>query len=229
MSTNRQVQGLAMMLGERAGERLGADDRQLLELQQQAALGMLDTLDALTALARSTLQPMPRQPLDLSALVHEVLAQWPQLRASVQPDMAVQADPAALKIVLANLLGNAAKFTRDCAEPCVRISLHDAGAGRVGVRVEDNGVGFDPARAAELFRPFSRLHSRENYAGSGIGLSIVQRIVERHGGSVAATSLPGQGACFEFTLDAVAPVDEISTDPVPLDGIPGVHAARASA
>ena len=61
-------------------------------------------------------------------------------------------------------------------------------------------MGFDPQRAPQLFRPFSRLHGRDDYAGSGIGLSIVQRIVERHGGTVAASATPGQGACFEFTL-----------------------------
>jgi signal transduction histidine kinase len=70
------------------------------------------------------------------------------------------------------------------------------------VRVRDNGAGFDPQRASELFRPFSRLHG-DAYAGSGIGLSIVQRIVERHGGTVAARAEPRHGACFEFTLSGM--------------------------
>jgi signal transduction histidine kinase len=80
------------------------------------------------------------------------------------------------------------------------VGLRAEGDQRVRVSVQDNGVGFDPQRASQLFRPFSRLHAREDYAGSGIGLSIVQRIVERHGGSVTAQAVPGRGACFEFTL-----------------------------
>jgi PAS domain S-box-containing protein len=201
-----QVQGLAQLLGERGAARLNAEDRQLLDLQVQAAHRMRDTVDALLALARSTLQPMPLQDLDLSRLAHEVLGELPALqraaplRAEVRACMRVQANPAALKIVLVNLLGNAAKFTRDTAAPWVRVAMQADDDGRVRVSVQDNGAGFDPSRAAQLFRPFSRLHARDDYAGSGIGLSIVQRIVERHGGTVSARGAPGEGACFEFTL-----------------------------
>jgi PAS domain S-box-containing protein len=209
------VQGLAQLLDERGGESLNTEDRQLLELQVQAAHRMRDTVDALMALARSTLQPMPVQALDLSALAHEVVDELPSLprqaplRWDIQCDMRVTANPAALKIVLVNLMGNAAKFTRDGATPRARLGLRSEAGERVRVSVQDNGVGFDPQRAPQLFRPFSRLHGRDDYAGSGIGLSIVQRIVERHGGTVAASASPGQGACFEFTLvrapDAKAP------------------------
>lgn len=207
-----QVQGLAQMLGERAAARLIAEDHELLDLQVQAAARMRETLDALLALARSTLQPMPVQPLDLSALVQEVADELPALsraaplRWDIQCDMQLDANPAALKIVLINLMGNAAKFTRDNPRPRARVGLRsDADEGKPvwRVSVQDNGVGFDPARAEQLFRPFSRLHARDAYAGSGIGLSIVQRIVERHGGTARASSVPGQGACFEFTLARV--------------------------
>ncbi|MEO7851854.1 MAG: PAS domain-containing sensor histidine kinase [Rubrivivax sp.] len=201
-----QMQGLAAMLDDRAGERLSAEDRELLALQQQAAQRMHDTLEALSALAHAGLQPLPRENLDLSALAQQVLDELPNtprrhpLRCEVQPGMRLDANPAAMKIVLANLLGNAAKFTRDCLDPLVRVSGHDATTGLLCVRVKDNGAGFDPQRAGELFRPFSRLHGADAYAGSGIGLSIVQRIVERHGGTVAARAETRQGACFEFTL-----------------------------
>jgi signal transduction histidine kinase len=122
--------------------------------------------------------------------------------------------------VLANLLGNAASFSLVTDEPVVGVSLQPADGGRACIRVEDNGVGFDAQRAAELFRPFSRLHSRDAYPGSGIGLSIVQRIIERHGGEVAATSTPGEGACFEFTLPAAATPDETDTTPAAFDAGP---------
>jgi PAS domain S-box-containing protein len=206
-----QVQGLAQMLAERGAARLHSGDQELLQLQVQAAERMRETLDALLALARSTLQPMPLQQVDLSALAHEVAAELPAmercapLRWHIQLDMRVDANPAALKIVLLNLMGNAAKFTRDSASPRARVGLRAEGSEGARIAVQDNGVGFDPARADQLFKPFGRLHARDNYAGSGIGLSIVQRIVERHGGSVAARGEPGRGACFEFTL-AVAHV-----------------------
>ncbi len=201
-----QIRGLAAMLDERLGERLSAEERELLALQQSAAHGMQDTLEALTALAHASLQPLPRERVDLSALARQVFDELPPLprqqalRCEVQGGMQLEANAQALRIVLTNLLGNAAKFTRDCLDPRVQVSAHDAGNGLLSVRIKDNGAGFDPRRADELFRPFSRLHGRDAYAGSGIGLSIVQRIVERHGGSVAAHAEPRQGACFEFTL-----------------------------
>ena len=202
------VQGLAQLLAERGAQRLQAEDQELLQLQVHAAERMRETVDALLALARSTLQPMPLEAVDLSALAQEVVRELPAidrrapLRWHIQLDMRVTANPAALKIVLLNLLGNAAKFTRDSATPRARVGLRAEGSGLVRISVQDNGVGFDPARAAQLFKPFARLHARDDYAGSGIGLSIVQRIVERHGGRVAATAEAGRGACFEFTLPA---------------------------
>jgi len=200
------VQGLAQMLAERGASRLLAEDQELLQLQVHAAGRMRETVDALLALACSTLQPMPLQALDLSALAQEVVRELPELprraplRWHIQMEMQVTANPAALKIVLHNLLGNAAKFTRDSATPRARVGLRSEGGGGMRISVQDNGVGFDPARAGLLFKPFARLHARDDYAGSGIGLSIVQRIVERHGGRVEARAESGRGAIFEFTL-----------------------------
>ena len=200
------VQGLAQMLAERGAPRLLAEDHELLQLQVTAAQRMRETVDALLELARSTLQPMPLETVDLSALAHQVVSELPSLprraplRWHIQLDMQVSANPAALKIVLLNLMGNAAKFTRDGVTPRARVGLRADGDASLRISVQDNGVGFDPSRAAQLFRPFSRLHARDDYAGSGIGLSIVQRIVERHGGRVEAKAEVGRGACFEFTL-----------------------------
>jgi PAS domain S-box-containing protein len=211
-----QVQGLAQMLADRGAARLQSGDQELLRLQVQAAERMRETLDALLELARSTLQPMPLQPLDLTAMAHEVAAELPAmprrapLRWHIQLDMRVAANPAALKIVLQNLMGNAAKFTRDGVSPRARVGLRAEGGDALRIAVQDNGVGFDPARAGQLFKPFGRLHARDDYAGSGIGLSIVQRIVERHGGKVEARAEVGRGACFEFTL----PVGDIAQPPV---------------
>jgi PAS domain S-box-containing protein len=219
------VQGLAHLLQARAAASLGDEDRQLLDLQVQAAGAMRDTVDALLNLARSTMQPMPTEPVDLSALAHEVVASLPTMHrtAPVQWDIpegvVVQAAPEPLRIVLANLLGNAAKFTRRTAKPLVRISARHDAAGRVHVSVADNGVGFDPQQAGRLFTPFGRLHAGEDYHGTGIGLTIVQRIVERHGGSVLAAVQPEGGARFEFTLLATEQTPATPL-PAPRAGLP---------
>jgi len=100
--------------------------------------------------------------------------------------------------VLANLIGNAIKFTRDSDSGRIEIGASSVQGG-VEVYVRDNGVGFEAAAAERLFTPFTRLHG-ERFDGHGVGLSIVRRAVERHGGRVWAESQPGQGAVFRFSL-----------------------------
>ncbi len=203
-----QFQGLAHLLEARAADRLIDEDRALIELQIQASKHMRDTVDALLLLARSTMQPMDLEPVDLSALAREVIAELPELKRvalvdwQVQDGMRAQASPAAMRIVLTNLLGNAAKFTRQLADPIVRITCRELPDQQVQISVRDNGAGFDMAQADRLFKPFNRLHSDADFQGTGIGLSIVQRIVERHGGRVSARGEVGLGASFEVVLSA---------------------------
>jgi PAS domain S-box-containing protein len=205
------IQGLAQLLLNRSGEHLADEDRQLLDLQLQSARSMRETVDALLNLARSTMQPMPTEVVDVSALAQEVIDSLPQLdrvaavRWSVQPGLRAVASPGPLKIVLTNLLSNAAKFTRRCEQPNVLLAGHLDQDGAVNVIIEDNGAGFDPNKAERLFKPFGRLHTEEDYHGTGIGLTIVQRIVERHGGKVSAEPRAEGGARFRFTLPAQTP------------------------
>lgn len=204
------VQGLAHLLEARAAARLNDEERQLIELQVGAARHMRETVDALLHLARSTVQPMPMQTVDLSALARQVVAELPALEREgpvqwdIAPGLVVTGSPAALRIVLVNLLGNAAKFTRRTPDAVVRLLATADADGRLRVAVHDNGTGFAPEQAARLFTPFTRLHADDTFHGTGIGLSIVQRIVERHGGQVAAHGEPGRGARFEFTLAPAA-------------------------
>jgi signal transduction histidine kinase len=118
---------------------------------------------------------------------------------------AVSADPTLLRQVLVNLIGNARKFSRGQPVPEVEIGAEVDGDGVPVLYVRDNGVGFDGSRAAELFEPFRRLHGG-TFQGHGIGLSIVRRIVERHGGRVWATSGSAGGAVFRFTLQPRPPL-----------------------
>ena len=105
-----------------------------------------------------------------------------------------------LRQVFANLIGNAVKFTRHAATPGIEVGCQ-SGAGETTYYVKDNGVGFDEKYAHKLFGVFQRLHSEDEFEGTGVGLGpLVQRVIRRHGGRVWAESKPGRGATFYFTL-----------------------------
>ncbi len=200
------VQGLADLLRQRLGDRLQPGESELLDLQARAAHDMLVTLEALLELARSSSAAIERQAVDLGALAHEVIAGLPTMERAapvdwdIQPGLVVWASPPQLRIVLQNLLGNAAKFTRHTLRPEVRLSGLRDEDGQLTITIADNGAGFGPDQARRLFQPFQRLHRHDEFDGTGIGLTIVQRIVQRHGGSITARGEPGVGATFEFTL-----------------------------
>lgn len=126
----------------------------------------------------------------------------PRSTGRVAPGLAADCSEPLARLVLTNLLANAAKFTREVEAPRVVLGLQVDDAGEQAFFVADNGAGFEPQRAASLFQPFARLHATERFSGTGVGLSIVRRIVERHGGWVSASAVRGAGARFEFTLAA---------------------------
>ena len=112
---------------------------------------------------------------------------------------AYQADPALLKQVFVNLIGNALKFTRARAQARIEVGCLETADEPIWF-VKDNGVGFDQRHANQLFGVFQRLHSAEEYEGTGVGLALVQRIIQRHGGRIWAEAEPDKGATFYFTL-----------------------------
>jgi signal transduction histidine kinase len=143
--------------------------------------------------------------VDLGSLVDDVLASLRACDASqaglpvrVERLPRVNADPTLLRHVYMQLVGNALKFSAQAALPLVEVGCREEDGMRV-FYVKDNGVGFDSDAATLLFEPFKRLHG-ERFEGHGMGLSIVRRIVERHGGWIWAQSRPGEGATFSFTL-----------------------------
>lgn len=207
----RAVQGYVTILEEDFGERLEAEARRLLGVIQDRARRMEQLIDDLLVFARLGRQQLAVTSVQLDELVTQILDELRstyegrQITFTVGRLGTVQADPALLKQVLANLFGNAIKFTRHRSPAAVEIGCR-AEAGSVSVYyVRDNGAGFDMGQADKLFGVFQRLHSANEYEGTGVGLAIVQRVIERHGGQVWAESTPGEGATFYFTLLGASP------------------------
>jgi PAS domain S-box-containing protein len=202
------VQGLAELLRRRLGETQRSEADELLDLQVRATQEMLTTLEALLALARSSSEAIERANVDLSHIADEVIAGLPAVERmapvlwQIEPGLHGWASESQMRIVLTNLLGNAAKFTRRTPDPVVALCGVLGADGQLVYQVRDNGAGFDATRASRLFQPFHRLHDESDFQGTGIGLTIVQRIIQRHGGVIRAIGDLGRGACFEFSLGA---------------------------
>lgn len=194
----RSIRGFADVLALDYADRLPPEALDMLARIGSNAERLGELTEHLLRLSRVTRAPFERSPVDLAALAREIRLDLEGAAACawVLPEaLVVAGDPALLRMVLANLLENAVKFT--AGVPGARVELREEGLGVVAV--QDNGVGFDMAFAGKLFRPFQRLHDR-TYAGTGIGLATVARIVERHGGRVWVESAPGQGTTVRFTV-----------------------------
>ena len=178
-------------------------------------------VDALLDFSRMGRAALKQRPIDMQVLlqdlVHELSRQEPERQVQWSLDPAfpeLLADPLLLQMAARNYLSNALKYTRgrDPARIAVHAIRRPEGDGIV---VEDNGVGFKMEYAGKLFGVFQRLHQAEDFEGTGIGLAIVKRIVERHGGSVWAWGAPGQGARFGFTLPRIQPASTPNTSAIP--------------
>ena len=198
----RAIDGFSRILAERHGGEIGAEGREYLARVRNAAARMEALIEALLKMARLGRSGLKPAGVDLTRMASDIAA---ELRASepgrevevaVAEDLRATGDPHLVRNLLQNLLGNAWKFTRGCDAP--RIMVGRTGDGEFFVR--DNGAGFPAEYADKLFRPFQRLHSQEQFAGDGVGLASVRRIVERHGGTIRAEGDTGQGATFYFTL-----------------------------
>jgi signal transduction histidine kinase len=212
-----QVAAIAQLLLGRGDPAVASADRNWLTLQLKSALQMKDTVQALQDLAWSSTAPLRTEEIDLTAVCEALCddLDGAQRRAPItwriQPNMRIRGGAAQVALAMRNLLANAAKYTRDAENPLVCVSAIAGPDGNTRVTVADNGVGFDQSKAQWLFEPFVRLHSAEHFQGTGIGLSIVKRVVDCHQGWIRASAEPGRGARFEFALAAVAaPSDSIA-------------------
>ena len=203
----RSIHGFSEALVQDSGATLNAEGRAHLERIRAASLRMGALIDDLLRLSRVSRQTLVTAPLDLSRMASEVVA---ELRAgdpgravevTIEPGLTAQADPALVRVLLQNLIGNAWKFTRRTPEPRIEVR-RDASERWLSevFLVRDNGAGFDMTYAKKLFGAFQRMHTTSEFEGTGVGLATVHRIVERHGGRVWAEAAVGRGATFRFTL-----------------------------
>lgn len=202
----RPLDGFSEALLEDYADKLDERGRDYLTRIRSAAQRMGQLIDDLLELSRVSRADLRRQPLDLSGLVGAIVSDIRADQAAGErevicpPGLQVSADARLLRIALENLLRNAWKFTARQAQPRIEFGCSTAGEELIYF-VRDNGVGFDPTYAGKLFQPFQRLHTAE-FAGTGIGLAIVDRIIRRHEGRIWGESVPEQGAEFFFTLSA---------------------------
>lgn len=199
----RAIDGFARMLSERAADRLDAEDRRLLEVVRKSSKTMGQLIDDLLHLSRLGRAPLQKHPIDMQALVEEVWRELPSFSGDIRFDAlpATEGDRTLLRQVWINLLSNAVKFSSKSEQPAITVSA-ESSAHEVRYQVRDNGAGFDSRYLAKLFNVFQRLHSADEYPGTGVGLAIVARVITRHGGRVWAEGEPGKGACFHFALPA---------------------------
>ena len=207
----RHVNAFAAILLEEYSAGLDEGIRNPLQRITEAAGRMTEMLDGLLRLSVMNRAPVSRTSLDMAKVAREVAEQCQgaashAVEFTAPESLPVTADAALLRVLLQNLLANAWKFTSKHETARVELGVqHQAGRQRV-YYVRDNGVGFDQASAAKLFGVFQRLHSQEEFPGTGIGLATTQRIVQKHDGAIWAAASPGAGATFYFTLGEDKPL-----------------------
>ncbi|UPT75663.1 MAG: ATP-binding protein [Elusimicrobiota bacterium] len=201
----RAIDGFSSIILERCAPKLDAEDAGLLRRMGAAARGMGELIEAILELSQIARIAVHPERVDLSVLVRGIAASLREAQPArdvelvVAPGVAAWADPRLIQVVLRNLLENAWKYT--AGRPKARVEFGTTQAdGETAYFVRDDGAGFDSAFGGRLFTPFSRLHGKTEFPGSGIGLAIVGRIVKRHGGRVWADGKVGAGAAFYFTL-----------------------------
>src|SRR5947209_1925286 len=201
----RHIDGFARMALEKSR---GLDDALVKQLSivVQAAGTMGRMIDGLLNLSRVGRAELQRRPVDMAGLVEKARSQLgpeaarPTLRWEIGALPAASGDPELLQLVWINLLSNALKYSSRHPQPEIQVGARTAGDGKAVFFVRDNGVGFDMHYGGKLFNVFQRLHRQDEFAGIGIGLAVVRRVIERHGGRVWAESRINGGATFYFCI-----------------------------
>ena len=202
----RHVMGFVELLQKDAGPSLSEKNLGHLTTISQAAKRMGNLIDDLLAFSRAGRAELQKTEVNLDELVRETVGDFQadtterNIVWEIHPLPAVWADRALLRLALVNLISNAVKFTGARAEAKIEIGCAPGGDGETVIFIRDNGAGFDPRYAHKLFGVFQRLHSQDQFEGTGIGLANVQRIIHRHGGRTWAEGVVDGGATFYFSI-----------------------------
>ena len=185
---------------------LDEESKDYLEKVRKSVQHMSSLIDGLLRLSQVARRSLEKQAVDLSAMAVEVAEELRQAQPerevefSIEEGLVAEGDPPLIRVALENLMGNAWKFTARKRKAKIEFgSVLSKGVTEYFIR--DNGAGFEAAKADLLFQPFQRLHSNDEFQGSGIGLATVKRIIHRHGGRIRAEGHAGKGAVFFFTLE----------------------------
>lgn len=200
----RAIAGFSAILQENENAQLSEDGQQLLERIIAAAKRMNAQLDGMLQLSRLTRSEICAEPVNLSLMAESLVAELQatghySAKVHIEPAMSAQTDPRLIHAALENLLSNALKYSSKAAAPQVEFGIMQQ-QGKQVFYVRDNGTGFSMDQAGKLFGLFQRLHSSNEFEGTGVGLASVKRIISRLGGEIWAESSPGNGASFYFTL-----------------------------
>ncbi len=215
----RKIQAFGDRLRVKNGAALSTEGRDYLERMLIAANRMQNLINDLLALSRVSTKAQPFAPVQLAQVANEVISDLETLiertngRVEIGSLPTLDADPLQMRQLLQNLIGNGLKFHPPDRQPVIKVysrlsetsqtaPLRRTNGIQWNIIVEDNGIGFDEKYLSRIFQPFQRLHSSQEYPGTGMGLAICHRIVERHGGQITAKSQPGQGAKFIVKLPA---------------------------
>ncbi len=199
------ISGYTQLLQQDYSSLLDAEAIEFLDRIYTATFTMAKLIDDLLQFSRSGRAEIKSEPIDLSEMVRNIVAEFEnrgkehKAKIFIREGLTVEADPGLLNIVLNNLLSNALKYSGKVADPEIAFGKLESENDNIFF-VKDNGAGFDMAKADKLFNPFQRLHTNQEFQGTGVGLATVRRIIERHGGRVWAESEIGKGATFYFLL-----------------------------
>lgn len=201
----RRIDGFSQELIENYLDKLDEMGQHYLRRVRQGAQDMGNLIDDLLKLSRISRREVERSSVNMGEIAREIFKDLKteiperELELVITGDLQVHADQGLIKIVLTNLLSNAIKFTRNVESAIIEVGSTQQDR-EITFYVKDNGIGFDPAYSDKLFKAFQRLHSQQEYEGTGIGLVTVKRIINSHNGRVWAEGRPGEGAVIYFTL-----------------------------
>lgn len=203
----RRIRAFSRILLERYADGLDVEGRDHLQRLHSNAHHLRELIESTLELSRVSRTDLRHEPLDLTSMAEEIAEELresaPERDVSIRIERGLTAcgDRNLVELLLRNLLENAWKFTRDTEGAVIALERVAVPEASPRFRLRDNGSGFDPRYADQLFVPFRRLHGAATFEGTGVGLATVQRIVRRHGGSITADGMPGSGAAFTFSLE----------------------------